>query len=55
LEFENEHADLQRRWDAYHAGGGDLQSLVDARRNLERALGCAPGTLLNEFQKAKGE
>jgi hypothetical protein len=43
-EAENEHADLQRRWRAYHGGEPtDLQALVDSTRHLESVTGAAPG------------
>jgi hypothetical protein len=54
LEVENERADPQRRWDAYHAGEPtDLQALVDSTRHLEGVLGARPGALLNDFRKGK--
>jgi hypothetical protein len=53
-EFEAQYADLQRRWQAFHAGDAvDLQGLVEETKHLERVTGTAPGTFLDGFRKGK--
>jgi hypothetical protein len=53
-EFEAEHADLQRRWNAFHRGETvDMRSLVEDTKHLERVTGMAPGQLLDGFRKGE--
>jgi hypothetical protein len=56
VEYDNSLADLQRRWQAYHANNAaeSLQQLVNDTRHLEQITGMQPGQLLDKLRRAGG-